>query len=256
MVNTLENHTVVILGGTSGIGYGVAKSLLESTKAKIYIASSNAKKVGDAVFSLSQIVAGDPGRVGGRAIDLNVSASEDSIAQFFDDIGEFNHLIYTAADPLLMLTVSEISKASGERAFGLRYWSLLTTIRLALPHMPKSPESSITLTSGSVVFRPMKGWGAAMSGVGSAVEGLTRGLAVDLAPVRVNCVAPAAIPETDLWTGMTEERFNVFVEEEKKKSLTGRVGTVEDIAEGYAYLVKARFTNAQTLLMDGGEYLT
>jgi NAD(P)-dependent dehydrogenase (short-subunit alcohol dehydrogenase family) len=54
---------------------------------------------------------------------------------------------------------------------------------------------------------------------------------------------------------MGEEEMETMVEGLKKKSLTGRVGLVEDIAEGYAYLVKAKFTNGQTLLMDGGEYL-
>ena len=94
-----------------------------------------------------------------------------------------------------------------------------------------------------------------ISGVGSAVEGLTRGLAVDLAPIRVNCVAPGAIPETDVWSGMSEEQMTSMVADLKKKSLTGRVGLVEDIAEGYVYLLKGNFTNGQTLLMDGGEYL-
>jgi NAD(P)-dependent dehydrogenase (short-subunit alcohol dehydrogenase family) len=254
MVNTLENQTVVILGGTSGIGYGVAKNIIESTKAKIVIASSNEKKVEQAVTSLSHLDGGK-GRVTGHSVNLDTSVSDDSIKQFLDIVGNFNHLIYTAADPLYMIPITDISKPKGDKVFGVRYWSLLATIRLALPHMPKSPESSITITSGNVVFRPMKGWGATLSGVGSAVEGLTRGLAVDLSPIRVNCIAPGAVPETDVWSGMGEEQLAEMVEGLKKKSLTGRVGRVEDIAEGYVYLLKANFTNGQTLLLDGGEYL-
>ena len=254
MVNTLENQTVVILGGSSGIGYGVAKNIIESTKAKIVIASSNEKKVEQAVISLSQLDGGN-GRVAGHAVNLDASVSDDSIKKFFDKVGNFNHLIYTAADPLYMIPITDISKSKGDKAFGIRYWSLLATIQLALPHMPKSPESSITITSGNVAFRPMKGWGATLSGVGCAVEGLTRGLAVDLAPVRVNYIAPGAIPETDVWSGMAEEQMAEMVEGLRKKSLTGRVGRVEDIAEGYVYLLKANFTNGQTLLLDGGEYL-
>lgn len=254
MVNTLENQTVVILGGTSGIGYGVAKNIIESTKAKIVVASSNEKKVEQAVTSLSNLDGGK-GRVTGHTVNLDTSISDDSIKQFLDNVGDFNHLIYTAADPLYMIPIADISKSKGDKAFGIRYWSLLATIRLALPHMPKSPESSITITSGNVAFRPMKGWGATLSGVGCAVEGLTRGLAVDLSPIRVNCIAPGAVPETDVWSGMSEEQMAEIVEGLKKKSLTGRVGRVEDIAEGYVYLLKAKFTNGQTLLLDGGEYL-
>src|SRR5271169_5529110 len=146
MVNTLANQTVVILGGSSGIGYGVVKIILETTKAKVVIASSNPKKVKQAVSSLSQ-VDGSKGRISGHAVNLDVSVSNDSIAQFFGKVGSLNHLIYTAADPLFMTSISEISKEKGDKAFGIRYWSLLASIRLALPHMPKSPESSIVLTA-------------------------------------------------------------------------------------------------------------
>ena len=99
MVNALENQTVIILGGTSGIGYGVAKNIIESTKAKIVIASSNEKKVKQAVISLSQLDGGK-GRVTGHAVNLDTSVSDDSIEQFLNSVGNFNHLIYTAADPL------------------------------------------------------------------------------------------------------------------------------------------------------------
>jgi NAD(P)-dependent dehydrogenase (short-subunit alcohol dehydrogenase family) len=254
MVNTLENQTVVILGGSTGIGYGVAKNLLESSKANVVIASSTTKRVEEAISSLSAIE-GAKGRISGHVTNLDVSESEAPIAQLFDKIGKFDHLIYTAADPLYFVPFDEVSKKAADKAFGIRYWSLLVAIRLALSHMPKSADSSITITSGTVVFRPLKGWCATFSGVGSAVEGLTRGLAVDLAPIRVNCVAPGAVPETDVWSGLSEEQMTQMVEDLKKKALTGRVGFVEDVAEAYAYLVKGRFTNGQTLILDGGEYL-
>jgi NAD(P)-dependent dehydrogenase (short-subunit alcohol dehydrogenase family) len=255
MVNRLENQTVVILGGSSGIGYAVAKNILESTKAKVVVGSSNAKKVEQAVASLEKID-GIKGRITGYAVNLDTSVSDESIAQFYNKIGEFNHLIYTAADPLNMIPVEEISKAKGDKAFGIRYWSLLASVRLALAHMPKSADSSIVVTAGTVVFHPMKGWGAGIVGVGCAVEGLTRGLAVDLAPIRVNCIAPNAIPETDVWSGVSKEAMAEMVEDLKKKMLTGRIGRADDIAEGYAYLLKARHTTGQTLVLDGGELLS
>lgn len=153
MVNTLENQTVVILGGSSGIGYGVAKNLIESTKAKVVIGSSSASKVDKAISSLSSLP-GARGRVTGYLVNLDISTSEDSIKEFFAKVGVFNHLVYTAADRLFLLPLEEFSKSKAENLFGIRYWSLLTSIRIALPYMPKSADSSIIITSGTVTFRP------------------------------------------------------------------------------------------------------
>jgi len=255
MVNTLKHKTIVILGGSTGIGYAVAKLFLEDTEANVVIGSSSAERVKSAISSLSEI-SGAEARIKGYQVNLDTSTSEDSIIQFFDKVGHFNHLIYTAGDSLSLVPIHEVSRTTAEKGFGIRYWSLLTAIRLALPHMPKSPESSITLTSGTVVFRPMKGWGASGSGVGSAVEGLSRGLAVDLAPIRVNCVAPGAIPETNLWSGMDEKQKAELIDYVKKRSLTGQVGLAEDVAEAYVYLVRGNFTTGQTLILDGGEMLS
>jgi NAD(P)-dependent dehydrogenase (short-subunit alcohol dehydrogenase family) len=254
MVNQLENQKVVILGGSSGIGYGVAKKLIETTNANIVIASSSASKVEKAVSTLSALP-GAQGRITGYPLNLDVSTSEEPLTQFFAKVGEFNHLVYCAGDSLALFPLEEFTKQKAEKMFGIRYFSLLTSIRIALPYMPKSAASSIILTSGTVTFRPLKGWSASLSGVGSAIEGLTRGLAVDLAPIRVNCVAPGAVPETDVWSGIGEEERASMLEGLKKKSLTGELGRVEDIAEAYSYLIKARFTDGQTLILDGGEYL-
>ena len=254
MVNTLENQTVVIIGGSKGFGYGTAENLLLTTKAKIVIGSSSAKNIEKSVSSLSALP-GAEGRVTGYPVNVDVSESDASIAQFFEKVGTLNHLIYTAADALNLISLEDFSKEKAEKNFGIRYWSLLTAIKFAVPRMPKSADSSIVLTTGTVINRPMKGWGAAIVGPACAVEGLTRGLAVDLAPIRVNAIGPHAVPETDVWARFTQEQMDAMVKELEEKSLTGRVGRVEDIAEGYVYLVKAKFTTGQTIILDGGEHL-
>ena len=106
--------------------------------------------------TLAALVGPDEGtRIRGYSVNLDVSESETSIEEFFNAIGTVNHLIYTAADSLLIVPISGLTKPVGEKAFGLRYWSLLAAIKHAVPHMPQSASSSIVLTSGNVVFRPI-----------------------------------------------------------------------------------------------------
>lgn len=107
---------MVVLGGSSGIGYGVAKLLLETTKAKVVIASSNPKKVDAAVSSLSKV---GKERISGEAVDLDVSKSEDAIANFFKSVGQFSHLVSTAGDSLPITPLSEVSKANADKGFGI-----------------------------------------------------------------------------------------------------------------------------------------
>jgi NAD(P)-dependent dehydrogenase (short-subunit alcohol dehydrogenase family) len=101
-----------------------------------------------------------------------------------------------------------------------------------------------------VAHRPQKGRpiSTAMAG---GIEHLTRALAVDLAPIRVNAVCPGAIL-TGVWDGIPADR-----REEQFKRMTGhlpipRVGLPAEAAEAYLYLMKAGYTTGQILLVDGG----
>jgi NAD(P)-dependent dehydrogenase (short-subunit alcohol dehydrogenase family) len=255
MVRTLQGQTIVILGGTSGIGYGAAKLFLETSEADIVIGSSTAERVEAAVSSLSELQ-GAHGRITGYQVNLDGStASEKSIAEFFDKVGTVNHLIYTAGEALgPFLSIETVTREAAEGKFGVRYWGLLASVKTALSCIPKSHESSITVTAGTVVFRPKKGW-VVGAGICSAVEGLTRELAVDLAPIRVNCIAPGPIVETPLWSNLDQKMIDSMALGLKEKSLTHELGLVEDVAEAYGYVVRGNFTAGQTLVVDGGEYL-
>lgn len=78
----------------------------------------------------------------------------------------------------------------------------------------------------------MKGW-TIVAAYGTALEGMTRGLAIDLAPIRVNLVSPGAV-HTELFGEVGEEVLGKF----REMSLTGEMGRPEDVAEGYLYAMK------------------
>jgi NAD(P)-dependent dehydrogenase (short-subunit alcohol dehydrogenase family) len=115
------------------------------------------------------------------------------------------------------------------------------------------PGGSIVLTSSTLPKRPVPGLAIGAS-ISAAVEALAASLAVELAPIRVNVVAPGII-RTELWNRLPEEqRENYFAIRSKALPL-GRVGKTSDVAEAYLSFMRSPFTTGQTLVVDGGMLL-
>jgi NAD(P)-dependent dehydrogenase (short-subunit alcohol dehydrogenase family) len=238
--NGLSNKRVVIIGGSSGIGLAVAQQAA-AHGAQVVIASSNPDRVQGAVRTLG-------GTAEGRTVDL---FSESSIGEFFVKLGDFDHLVFTAGDTLQLGEIAAINLEQAHRAFDLRYWAALAAAKYGSPHMRRG--GSIVLTTGVAGRRPHKGWALGAS-VTSAVEGLTRALAVELAPLRVNAVSPGVV-RTDLWKNMTEQDRDAMYQNVGQKLLVGRVGEAGEIAHSYLYLMQEGYSTGQVIVVDGGATL-
>jgi NAD(P)-dependent dehydrogenase (short-subunit alcohol dehydrogenase family) len=88
----------------------------------------------------------------------------------------------------------------------------------------------------------------------AAMEGLTRALAVELAPIRVNIVSPGVV-RTPLWSNMTEADRKALYHETAERLPVGHVGDAEEIAEAYLYLMRQGYSTGQVLVVDGGAVL-
>jgi NAD(P)-dependent dehydrogenase (short-subunit alcohol dehydrogenase family) len=236
----LQNKRVVILGGSSGIGFAVAEqSALQG--AKVVIASSNAERVQKAVESLS-------GDVQGHTLDLS---DEQAIENFFAKFGALDHLVFTAGDSLHLHDLATTDLKEARRAFELRYWAALAAVKYASKNIRKS--GSIVLTTGIAGQRPHKGWVVAASVCGT-IEALTRALAVELAPIRVNAVSPGVV-RTNLWQSMTAAEREQLYESVGNRLPVGRVGEPDDIAQAYLFLMQEGYSTGQTVIVDGGTVL-
>src|SRR5712675_1625650 len=142
--NDLKHHRVVVVGGWSGIGLGVAKQAA-SQGAKVVIASSNAERVQKAVECIS-------GEAQGQEVDVS---DEGAVAACFAKLGSFDHLVFTAGDSLHLCNLATTDLQQARRAFELRYWSALAAVKYGSPHIRK--EGSIVLTTGITGQRPQKG---------------------------------------------------------------------------------------------------
>jgi NAD(P)-dependent dehydrogenase (short-subunit alcohol dehydrogenase family) len=242
----IENHRelfdkrIAVLGGSSGIGLAVAQHAV-ARGARAIIASSNPARVEQAVATLD-------GKAEGHTLDLS---NERDIQDFFRKIGDFDHLVFTAGDTLQLneLAATDLSKA--RQAFELRYWAALAAVKYASPHIRK--DGSIVLTTGIAGRRPRKGWALAASVCGT-IEALTRALAVELAPIRVNAVSPGVV-RTNLWQSMSADEREHLFESVGKALPVGRVGEAYDIAQAYLFLMQEGFSTGQTVVVDGGTVL-
>lgn len=238
--NGFETKRVIILGGSSGIGLAVAEQA-SSQGANVVVVSSNPDRVQKAIQSLD-------GKVEGETADL---ADERAVAELFTRLGAIDHLVFTAGDNLQLHELAGTDLMRARRAFELRYWSALAAVKYASPSIREG--GSIVLTTGVAGQRPHKGWVVSASVCG-AIEALTRALAVELAPIRVNAVSPGIV-RTNLWQNMgAAERENLF-ESAGKKLPVGRVGEAHDIAQAYLFLMREVFSTGQTVVVDGGTVL-
>jgi len=235
----LHGKHVVVIGGSSGIGLAVARAALDEG-AQVTIASSQQAKVDAAVDRLGE-------GASGAALDVT---DETAVAGFFAPIERFDHLVFTAGD-----WGARSGGSGGGReltgsndVFAVRFWGAYAAIKHGGPKIAQ--DGSITLTNGMIAHRPRKG-AALSSAMAGAIEHLTRALAVDLAPVRVNAVCPGMI-ETEVWNSIPEEgRAERFTRMTERQPLA-RIGQPEEVAQAYLYLMRGGYTTGQVLLVNGG----
>jgi len=238
--STLKDKKVIILGGSSGLGLATAQTAAEEG-AIVTIVSSSRQRIDKALRQL-------PANATGHVIDLS---QEKNIRQLFGQLGDFDHLVYTAAENLTLDTIDKTDIDTARQFFNLRYWGAFAAVKYGAPHI--NPGGSICLTGGIAGARPGKGWSVASSICG-AMEGLTRAMAVELAPVRVNCVVPGVI-KTNLWNSMAETDREQLYTAVGNSALVKRVGDAFDIAQTFCYLMKQTFGTGQCLVVDGGAVL-
>lgn len=233
----LKGKKIVIIGGSAGIGFATAKAA-DAKDARIIIVSSSQERIDKALKNLS-------GNAKGFVAD---AGNEHELKNLFEQIGNFDHLVYTAGDIIEAGLLSETNIEQSKQFFNVRFWGALSAVKYATPLINKG--GSVTLTSGIASERPYKGWGLGAS-MTSAMEGFTRAMAMELAPIRVNVVSPGIV-KTDLWSAIPEENREQFFSHSANLLPVGKVASPEDMALSYIYLMEQTYSTGQTIIADGG----
>jgi NAD(P)-dependent dehydrogenase (short-subunit alcohol dehydrogenase family) len=231
----LAGKKVVVVGGSSGIGYATAE-LAKAEGADVVIASHNAERLKAAA-----------GKLGVKAIAADVT-SDDSVANLFRECGPVDHVVVTAAQlrsgPFKSVAMEDVRGTMEGKFWGAWRVARAADIRAG---------GTLTLVSGFLSIRPRPN-AAIIGAANGALESLARSLAIDLAPVRVNCVSPGLV-DTPIRAAMPEAARKEMLAKAAASLPVGRVGEGEDIARQILVFMTNGFMTGSIVYLDGGGLL-
>jgi len=239
MAMKLEGKRIVIIGGSSGIGLATAR-VAASEKAEVIIASRSEEKLSRARELIQ-------GKV--KALTVNVM-DEGSVKAFFTKVGPFDHLTTPGSEAAMGMFL-DLDTQAARKAFDSKFWGQYHAAKHGAPRI--RPGGSITFFSGIWSRRPVPG-ASAIAAINSAVEGLARALAQEMAPIRVNVVSPGIV-DTPIYAGMPEVAREAMFKEAAAAIPVKRIARPQEIAEGVLYLMTSEYTTGTTLYVDGGRTL-
>jgi len=232
-----RDEVVVVFGGSSGIGEAVARTMT-------------------ARGSQVVIVGRDPGRLAAAAGrvrgDVRTAAADagdrGAVDAFFADLGrQVDHLVLSfstgrAGGPFRDLPMADLAAAVRGKLV-----AYLSVLQAALPRLRS--DGSVTLVGAGSAESALPAT-AGLAAVNGGLHAAVRPLAVELAPLRVNVVAPGVI-ETPWWAGMPGPvRDGVFAS--AAAAPAGRTGTPDDVAAVVALLIGSGYVTGAVIPCDGG----
>ena len=229
----IENKKALVFGGTSGIGLAACEQLIDKG-AEVIAISRDPSKANSVKHN----------RLSFESCDVRI---EDEVKQIFEKYAPFDILVSAAtggsraAGPFL-----EMDMLGFKSSFD-KLWGYANIVRYGTNYL--SSNGTIVLVSGAPARR-MKPGQIALSAVGGAVENLVRGVAKEIAPKRINSVAPGVI-DTPMFSQEGEDR-KIFLNSMTEANTIKRAGKPEEVAKGIIFVIENEFVTGTTVDVDGG----
>jgi NAD(P)-dependent dehydrogenase (short-subunit alcohol dehydrogenase family) len=236
-MHAFDGERVLVIGGSSGIGLGTAKVALQAG-AEVTIAGRSGERLEDAAKA-----------IGGGVATAVLDATDDAaVESYFAGSGAWNHVAVTIGKGGRGL-IQDLDMATARAAMDAKFWPYFAIARAA----EIVTGGSLTFVTGGLGQKPAPA-ASVLSAVNAAIEGLTRGLAIDFSPTRVNAVSPGAI-DTPLWEQLPPDARKAHYERVAATVPAKRMGQPEDVGQAILMLMANPFTTGVVLNVDGGSVL-
>jgi len=229
----MANGSVVVVGGTRGLGREVAQHYADAGR-EVVVTGRNAAACEQSATEIG-------GSTRGVAFDL---AEPHSIAERLADVGDVQHLILVAIDRDAN-SVREYDLDAAIRLVTLKLVGYTEVIHTLQPRF--TDDASVLIFGGLARDRPYPG-STTVTTVNGGVTGLVRTLVIELAPTRVNALHPAIVGDSPQWVNMPQERHDALV----SRTPIGRLVTMAEVVEASRFLLENAAINGINLPVDGG----
>jgi NAD(P)-dependent dehydrogenase (short-subunit alcohol dehydrogenase family) len=239
----ITGNTIIVVGGSSGMGFGVAQAAL-AKGAEVIIVGRSPERLAQAAEDLA-------GAEHVRSIAADVTR-EDEVRRLFETAGNFDHLFVSAASHLAYQPIRDFDLEAARKTIDAKLVAALLLSKYAARQI--NEHGSITFTAGIAAERPMP-TAALVAAVNGGLFSFTYALAIALAPVRVNAISPGWI-DTPIWeTSALAANKPAMFEQMAQRLPAGRIGRPSDIGHAAIFLMENEFTTATVLPVDGGHRL-
>lgn len=232
----INGKKALVFGGTSGIGLATVNQLSALGADVIAVGRSAAK------------ASALPDSVVFMQCDV---CDEEALKTLFSECAPFDILVSSATGGSRAIGPFTSMDMEGYKGSFAKLWGYANVVRHGTEHL--SEQGCIVLVSGSPARRSNPGQ-AALSSVGGAVEALSRAVAKEIAPKRINVMSPGVIDTPIIALGADER--GAHFDKTTKNNLISRAGTSGECAQGIVFLIQNDFVTGTTLDVDGGILLS
>lgn len=233
----MSKQQVLIVGGSSGIGFATARHLLEQGL-EVSIGGRTPARLEAARAVLGPAL---------RTVVLD-AANQSAVPQAFASFGSFDHLVLALGSGKGGGPFATVGLENVRQGFEEKVLPHFACAQAALPFL--SSHGSITFIAAVTAHAAMPGT-AGLGMANAAIAALIPTLASELRPLRVNGVSPGVI-DTPWWDFLPDEQKAAVFSDYAGKTPTGRVGKPDDIAQVISFLISNTFMTGQIVICDGG----